>query len=159
MLRHARLPALRIRLSMDKKVPRFTPLQDIARWWESRKELSTVKRWLYVCAVPVAVVVLILFVATALTANVPKTSGWQSATEVAIEATDPFAVHTWLAVVLATTTLFLVPVVIGTAVGLVVEAQMRHMRRSMSEVLKDREINELLARVAELEEAKRHPNA
>jgi hypothetical protein len=109
----------------------------IRRLWASRKQLPRVKRWLYFWGIPLVAVALGLFVATGLDAHVAHVSDWRTAVDVALGEQDPFAVHTGFAVALAIASVFVVPAVIGVAAALVVEEQLRRMRRPKEEILEE----------------------
>lgn len=118
----------------EPKPSGFAPLQSLARLWTSRKSLPRVKRWLYFWGIPLVGLWVLLFILTALEAHAPRTSGWHSAVDVAVTATDPFTVHTAFAVALAISSVFVVPAIIGVAAAVVVEEQLRRMRRPAPEI-------------------------
>ena len=107
------------------------------RWWASTKEFPRVKRWLYFWGAPLILIEVGLFVATGLDANVRNVNGWRSAVDVAITTRDPFTVHTGFAVALAIASVFIVPAIIGVAAAVVVEEQLRRMRRPREEIYKE----------------------
>jgi hypothetical protein len=118
----------------EPKPCRFAPLQSLARLWTSRKSLPRVKRWLYFWGIPLVGLWVLLFILTGLEAHAARTSGWRSAVDVAVTTTDPFTVHTVFAVALAISSVFIVPAVIGVAAAVVVEEQLRRMRRPAAEI-------------------------
>ena len=131
------------------KPPHFTPLQFVARLTGDIGLWPTGKRWLLLTGLPFVLAWIALFVATGLEARSPGASGWRLALDVAVTVIDPFTVHTWVAVALVVVSVFLVPIVIGAAATLIVEAQIRHMRVSEEDVLRD--LADLKARLKALE--------
>jgi TRAP-type C4-dicarboxylate transport system permease small subunit len=119
--------------------PRFTPLLALERLRTFRKALPKGLRWLFDTGVPCLLVWVIVFVWTGAEAYASKVSGWEAAVGVSTGTTDPFQVHAGVAVALAILSTFLVPVLIGSVVGIVVEAQMRRMRQPPEKVEGDLE--------------------
>jgi hypothetical protein len=120
----------------DDLAPRLMPLR-LRRLWASRKQLPRVTRWLWFWGLPFLTVGVGLFVVTGLDAHGRHASGWHLAVDVAVGSRDPFSVHTGFAVALAVASVFVVPAIVGVVAALVVNEQIRRMRRPKEEIVEE----------------------